>query len=84
LYEEVKRDSYKHYENVVNKIPAKDVKRRLPLLKVPQSTQALLVETKDTTNRLAINFKTSFYRINCTAKLKYNMPTPLAPFIAKL
>jgi hypothetical protein len=84
LYEEIKRDTYKHYENIVNTIPEKDLKRRLPLLKVPQSTQALFVETKDATNRFAINFKTSLYRINCTAKLKYNMPTPLAPFKAKL
>ncbi len=84
MYEKVKRDTYKHYENVVNTTPAKDLKRRLPPLKVPQSTHVLLVETKDTTNRLAINFTTAFFKINCTAKLKYNMPTPLPPINAKL
>ena len=84
MYEQVKRETYKHYENVVKTTPEKDLKRQLPPLPVPQSTEDLLVKTKDTTNRLAVNFKKGLYTVNCTAELKYNMPSPLSPFAAKL
>jgi hypothetical protein len=84
LHEKVKCDTYKHYENIVKTTPEKDLKHRLPLLKVPQSTHVFLEATDVATNRLAVNFSTGFFKMNCTAKLKYGMPTPLAPFTAKL
>ena len=84
MYEQVKSDAYKHYENLINTTPAEDLKSRLPQLKVPQNTDAFLVKTEGSTNRLAVNFKTGLFKMNCTAKLKYDMPTPLVPLISNL
>ena len=84
MYEQVKSDSYKHYENIINTTPLEDLKSKLPHLKAPQNTDAFLVQTKGTTNRLAVNSKTGLFKMNCTSKLKYNMPTPLAPLTANL
>ena len=80
----MKQDTYEHYENTMKTIPESDLKRILPLLIVPQSTEDFVVKAKDTTNRLAVNSKKGLYVVNCTAKLKYNMPSPLSPFTAKL
>ena len=84
MYEQVKHDTYEYYGNIVKTTPATDLQRMLPPLRVSQSTEDLIVHTKDVTNRLAVNFKKPFFRLNSTAKLKYNMPAPLSPFTAKL